>query len=181
MTSSQDKGAWNNIALRWKFLQRSTTLWRDPRFICEKQNRSSTTITGTPTNPRLTLHWLLCYMRLWSYPEFCSFNLTCTTVRSVSLKYYIMKSSPLRYTPAALFSLRKEVSSSLLQFPTLSVTFTGADSSCLPDRGACMSVFLFTLQLTSTRTAGGPRAVTAHAGVPRVGYKTYVAIRKLKI
>lgn len=92
-----------------------------------------------------------------------------------------MKSSWLRYPPVVLFSLRKEVSSYLLQFPTLSVTFTGGDLTWLPDTDACMiPVLLFTLQLSSTRTGGGPRAVTAHAVVPTMGYKIYVAIGTIK-
>lgn len=92
-----------------------------------------------------------------------------------------MKSSWLRYPPVVLFSLRKEVSSYLLQFPTLSVTFTGGDSTWLPDTDACMiPVLLFTRQLSSTKTGGGPRAVTAHAVVPTVGYKIYVAIGTIK-
>lgn len=92
-----------------------------------------------------------------------------------------MKSSWLRYPPVVLFSLRKEVSSYLLQFPTLSVTFTGGDLTWLPDTDACMiPVLLFTLQLSSTKTGGGPRAVTAHAVVPTMGYKIYVAIGTIK-
>lgn len=61
------------------------------------------------------------------------------------------------------------------------MTFTGGDSTWLPDTDACMiPVLLFTLQLSSTKTGGGPRAVTAHAVVPTMGYKIYVAIGTIK-
>lgn len=61
MTYSQDKLAWTNIALRWKFLQCSTAPWRDPCFIWETQNRISITnchtcLSHTHTTLTAALH-----------------------------------------------------------------------------------------------------------------------------
>lgn len=90
-------------------------------------------------------------------------------------KYYTVKCSALRYHPVVFFPLRKGIPSSLLQFPSLSVTSAGADSGWLLASGdPMMPVLLFTLQLNTRRTQRGLRVVTTHAAVPRGGCKSYV-------